>query len=269
MKKTLRLLLVFTLILSLCACGKEKEEKPEYIRPDIFEGYDETTLVLKSDGSILEIVIEDYNAAGIDYSDVKQYIEGQIDSANSASGTNTISLAGFTDEAGIVRVAIEYTDINSYNTFNGLDTVLTAYDMSVCDEIAEENAPAPEVSPAVEVEAIDWASLSDEELAEAGYTREDVESGALEQNIEGVASGTDAEPVVATFTDASSGAEIVSSDIDSKYMMFITDQKTAVKFDDGNVLYYTGNGSRGRTDKEVICNGEGKTVIVFEFNYAY
>ena len=114
-----------------------------------------------------------------------------------------------------------------------------------------------------------WASLSDEELAEAGYTREDVESGALEQNIEGVASGTDAEPVVATFTDASSGAEIVSSDIDSKYMMFITDQKTAVKFDDGNVLYYTGNASRGRTDKEVICNGEGKTVIVFEFNYAY
>ena len=84
-----------------------------------------------------------------------------------------------------------------------------------------------------------------------------------------VTSGTDAEPVVATFTDASSGAEIVSSDIDSKYMMFITDQKTAVKFDDGNVLYYTGNASRGRTDKEVICNGEGKTVIVFEFNYAY
>lgn len=269
MKKTLRLILCFTLLIfTLCACGKKEEEKPEYVRPDVFEGYDETTIVLKADGSILEIAIEDYNSAGIDYSDIKQYIDGQIDSANNASGTNNISLAGFADEAGVVRVAIEYTDINSYNSFNGLDNILSAYDKEACDEIARENIPVVEEVP-VPAETIDWESLSDEELAEAGYTREDVENGALEQNMTEAASATDASSVVATFTDAASGEEKESSDIDPKYMMFITEQDTTVKFEDGNVLYYNGFASSGRKDDEVICSGEGKAVIVFEFNYAY
>ena len=74
MKKIISLVLALTLILSLAACGKTEEEKPEYIRPDIFEGYDESTLVLRADGSILEIAIRDYNSAGIDYSNVKKYI---------------------------------------------------------------------------------------------------------------------------------------------------------------------------------------------------
>ena len=269
MKKIITLVLALTLILSLAACGKTEEEKPEYIRPDIFEGYDESTLVLRADGSILEIAIRDYNSAGIDYSNVKEYITGQIDSANSASGTNNISLTGFTDEAGIVRVAIEYTDINSYNTFNGLDMVLAAYDKDVCDEIARAYAPIPEAEPVVEVEDIDWESLSDEELADAGYTREDVENGLLAQNLEEAASVTDAASIVATFTDATSGAETNSEDIDPMYMMFITDQNTVVKFEDGDVLYFNSFAEKTSKENEILCSGEGKAVIVFQFNYAY
>ena len=93
----------------------------------------------------------------------------------------------------------------------------------------------------------------DASLTDATYTDAEVETDLVE----------------ATFTDASDNSLKRSSEISKSYMMLILDDKVDVKFEDGKVLYYNSYVEKGKSDNTVKSKGDGKAVIVFEFNYAY
>ena len=231
MKKYIYLIISLTLIISLSSCGKEKEETPEYVRPDVFAGYNDSTLVFNADGSILEIAMQDYNNSGVDYSGLKSYVESEIDAANKKLGSENISMTDFFDDSGVVKAAIHYTYINSYNVFNGTSYEMSGYDPEKCNI----SVPLSEMTD---------ASLTDASLSDADF-----------------------ETIEATFTDASDNSVVRSSDISKSYMMLTIDNRIDVRFEDGNILYY--NKYARRNTRTIECSGDGMAVIVFEFNYAY
>lgn len=233
MKKYFYLIVSITLLLAFTSCGKKGDDKPEYVRPDIFEGYDDSTLILKADGSITEIAMQDYNGSDVDTTGLKSYVESEIKNANSKLGSENIAMTDYFDDSGVIKAAIHYTDINSYNYFNGSDYEMSGFDPEKCDI-------------AVPIDGIFDASVTD------------ATSGDAETEI-----------VEATFTDASDKSVKRSSEISRSYMMLILDDKVDVTFEDGKVLYYNSKVSKGKGDNNVKCSGEGKAVIVFEFNYAY
>ena len=241
MKKYLYLIISIILIISITSCGKkEKEQAPEYVRPDVFEGYDESTIVFKADGSILEIAMQDYNQSDVDYSGLKSYVESEIKATNSKLGSENISMTDYFDDSGIIKAAIHYTDLNSYNAFN-----CSAYEMAAYDpDKVNIRVPSIDAPPASLTDA-EGASVSDALIDE--YT----------------------DVYEATFTDAKDGSVKRSSEISKSYMMLTVDDKVDVSFEDGKVLYYNSYATKGKKDNTVKCSGEGKAIIVFEFNYAY
>lgn len=235
MKKYFYLIVSLTLLLIFSSCGKKKDETPEYVRPDIFEGYNESTLIFNADGSITEIAIQDYNESDVDYTGLKSYVESEINNANSKLGSDSIAMTDYFDDSGVIKAAIHYTDINSYNYFNSVSYDMSGFDPDKCDI----RVPLDETV--------------DASAGDATYTDAEVETELVE----------------ATFTDASDNSTKRSSEISKSYMMLMLDDKVDVKFDDGKVLYYNSYVEKGKSDNTVKSNGEGQAVIVFEFNYAY
>ena len=268
MKKLSLLFLSVIMMIMISACGKKEEEeaKPEYVRPDIFEGYEQSTLILKQDGSIVEIAIQDYNGSGVDYSQLKTYIEEEVKNANSTLNSDCIALTDYFDDNGVIKAAIHYTDINAYNYFNGTDYILSSYDHEKCDALV--TVPEDEEEDEDKIDYAELAELSDEELAEAGFTREDVENALSEESDE-TASPQDAESIIATFTDAENGQVVDSTDISSEYMLFITNNEVDLEFENGDIFYTNNNVSVMSDKKTAVCSGKGWAFIVFKFNYAY
>lgn len=233
MKKYIYLIISITLLLTFSSCGKKEDEKPEYVRPDVFEGYNDSTLIFNADGSITEIAMQDYNGSDVDTTGLKSYVESEINEANKKLGSESISMTDYFDDSGVIKAAIHYTDINSYNYFNKTAYEMSGFDPDKCDLV-------------VPIEEIIDASVTDSTFGEP-----------------------ETEVVEATFTDASDKSVKTSSEISKSYMMLILDDKVDVKFDDGKVLYYNSGVQNISGENTVKCSGERKAVIVFEFNYAY
>ena len=268
MKKISLLFLSVIMMIMFSACGKKEEEevKPEYVRPDIFEGYEQSTLILKQDGSIVEIAIQDYNNSGVDYSQLKTYIEEEVKNANSTLNSECIALTDYFDDNGVIKAAIHYTDINAYNYFNGTDYILSSYDHEKCDALV--TVPEEEDEDEDDIDYNELSELSDEELAEAGFTREDVEL-ALSGELETSASPSDAAQLIATFTDAENGQVVDSTEISDEYMLFVTDNEVDLQFENGDIFYTNNNVDISADNKTAECSGDGWAFIVFKFNYAY
>jgi hypothetical protein len=186
-----------------------------------------------------------------------------INAFNDEAGVSKISLIEYQEQDGVVKTAIQYSDIASYNSFNMMDITLALYDSSEADEILkEELASAQDATPVVQTAPED---INEEELLEAGYSMEDIEeieSGSMD--LEGTATETDA---IATFTDAATLSTVNSDEIEgASYMMLITDEPYVYSVNGGKILYY--NKHAELVDSSTIkADGVGKTIVIYEFNY--
>ena len=106
-KGKLIILLAAISALALCACGGSAE--PE-----------RTTLVLNSDGTLEHTIISE-NTQGIPESDLKEYIEEEIDAFKEENPDSKIRLEKCSaDDTGIV-IKMTYESTADYTAFNGVE----------------------------------------------------------------------------------------------------------------------------------------------------
>ena len=265
--KYICLVLIMTLIMGLTACGKKKDDGPVE-KISVIGDVNETTLKLNANGSVIEIACEDFahTEAVIDTSTLEEFIKSEIDKYNAEAGGNKITFLEYQNDDNFVRTAIQYIDIDTYNSFNLMELAMSEFNKEAADKIVEdEQASLTDAAKGIDMEEMSEEEKAEleEELAGAGYNLEDIESGLLDET----ASEGDAEELVATFTDASTGSVVKSDEItDSSYMMIITDEPMNYYINGGKIVYYNKN-CELVNETTVKVSGEGKAVIVYTFNF--
>ena len=265
--KYICLVLIMTLIMGLTACGKKKDDGPVE-KISVIGDVNETTLKLNANGSVIEIACEDFahTEAAIDTSTLEDFIKSEIDKYNAEAGGNKITFLEYQNEDNFVRTAIQYIDIDTYNSFNLMELAMSEFNKEAADKIVkDEQASLTDAAKSIDMEEMSEEEKAEleEELAGAGYNLEDIESGLLDET----ASEGDAEELVATFTDASTGSVVKSDEItDSSYMMIITDEPMNYYINGGKIVYYNKN-CELVNETTVKVSGEGKAVIVYTFNF--
>ena len=100
---------------------------------DYAEEYDKNTLVVKGNGSLIEVAVEDYSESSVTPEGLSVYITEQIDEYNDAQGKDMVERGDLvTDDMSKVKLVLKYKDMDSYNGFNLLDCTLA--DFSDVDE---------------------------------------------------------------------------------------------------------------------------------------
>lgn len=265
--KYICLVLIMTLIMGLTACGKKKDDGPVE-KISVIGDVNETTLKLNANGSVIEIACEDFahTEAAIDTSTLEEFIKSEIDKYNAEAGGNKITFLEYQNDDNFVRTAIQYTDIDTYNSFNLMELAMSEFNKEAADKIVkDEQASLTDAAKSIDMEEMSEEEKAEleEELAGAGYNLEDIESGLLDET----ASEGDADELVATFTDASTGSVVKSDEItDSSYMMIITDEPMNYYINGGKIVYYNKN-CELVNETTVKVSGEGKAVIVYTFNF--
>ncbi len=265
--KYICLVLIMTLIMGLTACGKKKDDGPVE-KISVIGDVNETTLKLNANGSVIEIACEDFahTEAAIDTSTLEEFIKSEIDKYNAEAGGNKITFLEYQNDDNFVRTAIQYIDIDTYNSFNLMELAMSEFNKEAADKIVEdEQASLTDAAKSIDMEEMSEEEKAEleEELAGAGYNLEDIESGLLDET----ASEGDADELVATFTDASTGSVVKSDEItDSSYMMIITDEPMNYYINGGKIVYYNKN-CELVNETTVKVSGEGKAVIVYTFNF--
>lgn len=115
MKKIQKLLGVCLLTVLLSGCG------------DIASSYDRNTLIIKGNGSILEVAVEDLQNLGVSEEDIASYIVQQIKDYKEKSGKSVNEMMIDASDLSKVRLVLEYEDMESYNGFNEADNRLISY----------------------------------------------------------------------------------------------------------------------------------------------
>lgn len=113
MKKIKIMIIVGVLLGTLTGCTNYAKE------------YDKNTVVIKGNGSLVEIAVEDFKDSSIKAEDLTAYIDEQITSYNEEAGKNKVRKKSIdTDDMSKVKLVLTYKDIESYNGFNALDCTL-------------------------------------------------------------------------------------------------------------------------------------------------
>lgn len=95
---------------------------------DYAEEYDKNTLVVKGDGSLVEVAVEDFSESSVTAMDLTAYIEKQIDTYNTEQDDEVVKNVTFlTEDMSKVKLVLEYENIDSYNGFNLLDCALADF----------------------------------------------------------------------------------------------------------------------------------------------
>ena len=263
-KNALIYILSVLMIISLVGCGKKQEEEvEEYVRPSVIGEINENTLKLSPNGTLLEISCEDFNGSAIDTDGLEEYINSEIDEYNKKAGVNKISLVEFQEQDGVVKTAIQYSDVATYNSFNMMDLDINLYDADKAYDIMMEDMATTTDANQIVMTATP-TEINVEELAEAGYDLSEIEAMENGTYDEETASETDAE---ATFTDASSLEDINAADITgASYMMLVTNEAYTYVVNGGNILYYDKHAEL-LDSTSVKTDGKGKSIIIYSFNY--
>lgn len=103
-----------TLMLSMCACGK-KEEK------DVIGDTRENTLSFNSDGTVSEIACVNFSGVLYDISDIEESVKNEVNQYCDSHSKDAVKLVQFKQEEKLVRLAMDYKNLEDYNSFNGTD----------------------------------------------------------------------------------------------------------------------------------------------------
>ncbi len=97
------------------------------------EDYDKNTLIVKKNGSLVEVAVEDFSETSVKADALSVYITEQIDNFNEKQDKKVVKSKDLlTEDMSKVKLVLEYKDIDSYNGFNLLECKLA--DFSDVDE---------------------------------------------------------------------------------------------------------------------------------------
>lgn len=87
--------------------------------------YDKNTLVVKGNGSLVEVAVESFADSSVQPEDLNAYIDEQIDAYNEEQGKKVVKNQSIdTEDMSKVKLVLSYKDMEAYNGFNLLDCVL-------------------------------------------------------------------------------------------------------------------------------------------------
>ncbi len=266
-KKLIKLTICSSIAVLLTGCDFFKKQEEEEYEPAVnntstIGDINTNTLKLSMNGSITEISCENYNESGVDISGLEKHVRNEIDTYNNDRGASKINLVEYKEDNGVVRTAIQYSDLDTYNEFNHTDIFLSLYSVSEVDKLAKEDADKHRVKE-VYVSKIDLDSISEEELAAAGYTLEEIKAKQEAESKPEEATETDA---TATFTDASGNVSESADITDTSLMMLTTNADVNIIINSGNVLYVNKYADIVN-DNTADLKGDGTAVVVYKFNY--
>ena len=93
----------------LAGCGNEAKQ------------YDKNTLVVKKNGSFVEVAVEDFKDSSVKQEELEAYIDEQIENYNGEDGSFVKRTYINTEDMSRVKLVLRYKDIDSYNEFNMLE----------------------------------------------------------------------------------------------------------------------------------------------------
>lgn len=115
-KVQLAVLLTFVLF-SLSGCG------------NIADDYDESTLIVKKNGSLQEVAVENFEGSSVNAEDLTTYIEEQIADYNDENGKKCVKQKSIdTEDMSNVKLVLAYHDMECYNGFNSLTCSLGTFE---------------------------------------------------------------------------------------------------------------------------------------------
>lgn len=122
--RKLRLAIIFVLVAGcLTGCGNNAKK------------YDENTIIVKKNGSVQEIAVEDYTDSSVSAEDLTAYVEEQITKYNDEHERKSVKNKSLnTEDMSKAKLLLSYKSIEDFNGFNSLNCCLK--DM---DEIGEED----------------------------------------------------------------------------------------------------------------------------------
>lgn len=113
MKKIHMMIIMGALLSALTGCTNYAKE------------YNKNTVVIKGNGSLVEVAVEDFKDSSIKAEELTTYIDEQITLYNEEAGKNKVRKKSInTDDMSKVKLVLTYKDIESYNGFNALDCTL-------------------------------------------------------------------------------------------------------------------------------------------------
>lgn len=255
LRPALSLILIPIMALSFSACGEDQQKQTQEVttaevipEKKYIGDTNRNTIRLSPDGGVLEIAVEDFTGVTYELEDLKSFIQTEVDGYNQKIGVNKISFREIIQEGNVIKTAISYSDLDAYNTFNRMSVKLSSYDPATANQIAAEEAKKREAE-----ESSTKATISDDELAEAGYD-------PAEMGEQDIAELVEEKSVTATFSGLT-GDTVASDTIDSnENMMLVTDEKLAVELEKGKLLYVNPHASF--SEGAAVTDGEGTAVIV-------
>ena len=96
--------------------------------------YDENTLVINKNGSLVEVSVEDFKDSKVSADKLSAYIDEQIEAYNNEAGNVIKKKFIDTEDMSHVKLVVQYKDIDSFNGFNLLD-----YSIKDIGDIEEED----------------------------------------------------------------------------------------------------------------------------------
>lgn len=166
-KKNLCVIFMVLVLTMMVGCGKKNKNglKDENVIGDISSN----TLIINEDGSIREIACQDFSSPEYDISGLKDDIEKQVSEYCNEHSKGAVSFLEYKEEAGVVRVALDYKSSADYNAFNGTDYL-------VGDLIGLDTSEA--------VKGVDGSESTIGDVLQSGYKAISVD-GALNLTISG------------------------------------------------------------------------------------
>ena len=137
LKKNVILILAAALVLCQAGCtlpflkGQKNDEDVSF---DYTGKYEMDTLIFEGDGHLTEIAVDDYSSANFQYDDLEQYIKNSVDQFNLKESSKKIAFLQYTDDNGIIKSAIRYSNVDAYNKFNNFESEFSLYDAEKINE---------------------------------------------------------------------------------------------------------------------------------------
>ncbi len=79
----------------------------------------DNTFIINKNGSITDISVEDYTDVSFSIDDLERFVTDAVSDYNQKKGEDSISLESYTEENKIVKLIMNYNNIEDYNAFNG------------------------------------------------------------------------------------------------------------------------------------------------------
>ena len=109
--RKIKLAIVFVLAVS-CLTGCASDAKK----------YDKNTIIVKRNGAVEEVAIEDYTDSSVQAEDLKAYIEEQITSYNDENGKNSVKKQSLnTEDMSKAKLVLAYKNMEDFDGFNNLE----------------------------------------------------------------------------------------------------------------------------------------------------